>query len=592
MCGTRVLRSLVALLAAVLVIFSYSAASVAQSTTDQSMQERMRNLQQQIDQLNQQLKQMKDDQTKTQQQVSATAKESSATAKQVSAADKALSTFMKGFFGTLDISLDETTKGMSGMVALPYSLAPGVTSPGGPFVVAGGPKVGPQGRVSWLAAMSSNGSNIGYRGTHKIGTSTVDFIYQVSTALNIAAAPGLQDTWTKQSNTVVGAIGLGDTFLGFQEKRWGKLKFGEMFLPYKTSTDRLNPFSGQLGDYQVVMANTGGDNRIEFGTRADHVIMYNSPNWSGFSFDAAYVLGQNPDSNNNIVALGSTDCYGGNIPGSGNLSLNCDDGGYNYGYSVDVKYELGGLYLTAAYELHSGVNRSSDGVGSNNPYYAYLYGLGPPTIAGAPNPKSSPLLDWADFLAFEAEYPQAAPAGSPEYSTAYDVADEWAAKIGGQYSFPFGLTISYMWEEMHRNVPQVMEFQNERQRTGDWLAVDYVFNGGKDRVAAGWAHAGATPGDPGGQHNYNPNGVGSNEANMYTIAWWHKLDKQLTWYLDAADTANDINAHYDIGAGGHGIKTDCHDATHPLFIDYSSAGPTTWGGCHEIGVSTGINFKF
>jgi hypothetical protein len=99
-------------------------------------------------------------------------------------------------------------------------------------------------------------------------------------------------------------------------------------------------------------------------------------------------------------------------------------------------------------------------------------------------------------------------------------------------------------------------------------------------------------GDPGGQHNFNPNGIGQNQGNMYTIAYWHKLDKQLTVYLDAAETINDGNAHFDIGAGGHGIKTDCHDATHPLFIDYSSAGPTTWGGCHEIGFSTGVNYRF
>ena len=434
--------------------------------------------------------------------------------------------------------------------------------------------------------MASNGSNVGYRGSHQIDGSHVDFIYQVATALNMAAAPGLEDTWTKSSNKVTGALGLGDTYVGFQEKEWGKLKFGTMYMPYKTSTDRLNPFSGQLGNYSVIMGNTGGDNRIEFGTRADHVVVYNSPTWSGFSFDGAYQFGQNPDEYNNIVALGSTDCYGGNIPGSGNLPLNCDDGGYNYGYSFDVKYELGGLYLTAAYELHNGVNRSSDGVGSNSPFYGYLYGLGPHSAL------SNKYLDWADFLAFEGEYPNAAPAGSPEYNAWVDTANEYAFKFGGQYRFDFGLTISYMYEDLHRAVPYFMEFQNERQRTGDWLAVEYDFNGGRDRIAVGWAHAGASVGDPAGQHNFDPNAVGGNEANMYTMAFWHKFDKQTTFYLDVADTANDMNAHYDLGAGGHGIKTDCHDATHPLFIDYSSAGPTTWGGCHEIGVSTGINFKF
>ena len=580
MFGTR-LRPLVALLAAVLVVFSYAGRTVAQSasSTDPDAQAKMRILQERMDELARELKSLKDEQAQTVKQVSSTAK-------QVSAADSKLSTFMKGFFGTLDMSMDYTTKGMEGMVALPYSLAPGVVSPAGPFVVTGGPKAPPFGRVSWMAAMSSNGSNVGYRGTHQIGSSQVDLIYQVATSIDMAAAPGLRNTWTKSSNTVEGAIGLGDTYMGFQAHKWGKLKLGEMYMPYKTATDRLNPFSGQLGNYSVVMGNTGGDNRIEFGTRMDHVIEYDSPTWGGFSFNAAYSLGQNPDPNSNLMSNGSSDCSGGNSPGSGNLFLNCDDGGFNNAFSGDLKFEMGGLYLVAAYEIHSQVNRSSDGVGANNPYYQYLFGLGPT------NPLSAQLLDWSDFLAYKAENPGQAIAGSPEYNTAVDVANEWAMKFGGQYTFDFGLTISALYEGLHRSLPQSMEFQNERQRTGDWLSAEYQFNGGKDRVAVGWAHAGATVGDPGGQHNFNPNGIGDNEGNMATVAWWHKLDKQLTWYVDVADTMNDGNAHFDIGAGGHGIKTDCHDATHAMFIDYSSAGPTTWGGCHEIGASTGVSFKF
>ena len=576
MCSTRVLRSLMALVAALVMACGYSAAAFAQSA-DQSQDAKIRILQERIDALSKELKSIKDEQDKT--------------TKTVSTVDKAWNTFIKGFFGTLDVSVDETTKGMSDMIAYHW----GSAANGGPPYVNNGAKSppGPFGRVSWMSMMSSNGSNIGYRGSHKIGSSDVDFIYQVSTSIDMAAAPGLQNTWTKSSNTVQGAIGLGDTWVGLRGKDWGQLRFGEMYTPYKTSTDRLNPFTGMLGNYSVVMGNTGGDNRIEFGTRMDHVVTYLSPSWSGFSFDASYSFGQNVDPYNNTTPLGSADCSGANNPGSGNLFLNCDDGGFNYSYGGDLKFETGGLYLTAAYELHSQVNRSSDGIGSNNPYYGALPGSGPGCTGGVGPP--SPLLDCSpsgQYMTFVGEFPVSAQAGSPPYSPLYDVADEWAMKIGGQYRFAFGLTVSYLWEEMHRNVPAALEFQNERQRTGDWVALEYEFNGGADRVAAGWAHAGATPGDPGGQHNYYPGGIGNNQANMYTFAWWHKFDKQLTWYFDMADTANDGNAHYDIGAGGHGIKTDCHDATHTPFIDYSSAGPTTWGGCHEIGVSTGLNFKF
>jgi len=576
MCGTRVLRSLVALTAAALVICSYSASSVAQTTQDEEA--RMRILQQRIDDLSKQLKQVQDEQAKT--------------AKTVSSVDKAWNTFIKGFFGTLDVSIDYTTKGMEGMQAYHLLNCTGPTG-GAPCTFDyTNPKAPPFGRVGWMAMMSSNGSNIGYRGSHQIGKSSVDFIYQVSTSIDMAAAPGLNNTWTKSSNTVQGAIGLGDTYVGLRNKKGGQLKFGEMYTPYKTSTDRLNPFPGMLGNYSVVMGNTGGDNRTEFGTRMDHVIVYDSPTWGGFSFDASYSFGQNPDPYNNITPLGSPDCSGSNNPGSGNLFLNCDDGGFNYSYGGDLKFEMGGLYLTAAYELHSGVNRSSDGIGSNNPIYGAIPGVASLCNTVPPPTTIDPRLDCDTFLSYQAEYPGAAAVSSPPYSPLYDMADEYAVKVGGQYHFEFGLTISYLWEEMKRKVPESMEFQNERQRNGQWVALEYEFNGGADRLAAGWAHAGATPGDPGGQHNYNPNGIGQNESNMVTAAYWHKFDKQLTWYFDVADTMNDGNAHYDIGAGSHGIKTDCHDATHTPFIDYSSAGPTTWGGCHEIGVSTGLNFKF
>jgi predicted porin len=581
MFGKRVVTFLAAWLVAVLVLFSYSSPISAQATADQEA--RMKILQQRIDDMSKQIKQMQDEQAKT--------------SKTVSTVDKAWNTFIKGFFGTLDVSIDYTTKGMEDMIA--YHLA--CTGPnGGPPCILDhtNPKGGPFGRVSWMAMMSSNGSNVGYRGSHQIGKSSVDFIYQVSTSLDMAAAPGLNNTWTKSSNTVQGAIGLGDTFIGLRSKSLGQVKFGEMYTPYKTSTDRLNPFAGMLGNYSVVMGNTGGDNRIEFGTRMDHVIQYNSPSWGGFSLDASYSFGQNPDPYNNITPLGSPDCSGANNPGSGNLFLNCDDGGFNYSYGGDLKFETGGLYLVAAYELHNGVNRSSDGIGANNPIYGALNGAGnfcnTGLVAGA-TPSGDPRLDCAPgsaYTTFISEFPSSAAAGSPPYNPVYDVADEWAAKVGGQYHFQFGLTVSYLWEELKRKLPDSMEFQNERQRNGQWASIEYEFAGGANRIAAGWAHAGASTGDPGGQHNFDPNGVGNNTANMYTVAFWHKFDKQLTWYFNYAVTVNNVNAHYDIGAGSHGIKTDCHDATHATFIDYSSAGPTTWGGCRPQGYSTGLNFKF
>jgi predicted porin len=565
-----------AVLAFGLVILSCPVPGVAQTAPDPSVENQMRILQERIEALSKEL-----DAIQKQQQAAAAAPAPAGTAaaapKEVAAETK-FDKFLKGFYGTFDLSLDDTTKGINQTSAFHWSYANPLDPSSG--LVMGSNKGTATGRIGYLLAMSSNGSNIGYRGSHKIGNSDVDLIYQVSTAINMAAAPGLNNTWTKSSNTVTGAIGLGDTYLGFKTKRWGTLKFGEMFAPYKTSTDRLNPFSGQLGDYSAIMGNSGGDNRVEFGTRFDHAIIYSSPNMMGFSFDAMFAPGQNVTYNNVTTPLGSPDCTGGNSPGSGNLPLNCDDGGFGDAWSADLKFELDGLYLTAAYELHRNVNRNSDGIGSNSPYYNYLLLTG------------SPLIDFATWNGWAAENPGEAAAGSPPYLT--DIANERAFKFGGQYQFGFGLTVDALYEHLFRSVPAALEFQNERERIGTWFALEQDLNGSRDQFAAGWAHAGRSPGDPAGQHNFNPEYAlaGDNQANMYTVSWRHRLDKQLTWYIDAADTINDGNAHYDIGAGGHGIKTDCHDGTNTVFQDFSSAGPTTWGGCNEVGFSTGITFKF
>src|ERR1700733_2023885 len=415
--------------------------------------------------------------------------------------EPAFEKFAKGFYGTLDVSADYVTKGISELGAYHFSYV----DPTNPALgyVQGSQKVGPVGRVGWQADLSTNKSVLGYRGSHAIPGLDAEFIYQIEVQPAITSAPGATTGYTAQSDVTKAAIGYGDSFVGLSGNDWGKVKFGTTYTPYKRSTDRMNPFSGMLGDYAVIMGNTGGDNRVEFGSRIDHSLWYESPKFGGmFSFDVLFSPGQNPTPDRIAQSSGSSDCNGGNEPGTGNLPIACDDGGYDNAYSADLKFEAGPVYITAAYELHKSVNRNSDGVGANNPYYGYLMGLGNGV---------SPLLNWAAYNAFAAEYPLAAPAGTPEYSS--DVANESAFKVGVQYTFDFGLAVSGIYEYMKRDLPADLQFQNERQRNGLWFALSEDFSV-KDNLSAGWAHAGATPGDPGGQHNYNPT-THNDTANMY-----------------------------------------------------------------------------
>lgn len=489
-----------------------------------------------------------------------------------------LNKVLKGFYGTFDVSFDATTKGMDGFVAYPYSLNdPNNPNSGYTQGAAKGGGAGPVGRVGWMPQLSTNKSSLGYRGAHGIGSSDVEFVYQIETGLGFTASPGLSVSWTQQSDVVKTAIGYGDTFIGIHPKGFGTLKVGTTYSPYKRATDRLNPFSGQLGDYAAVMGNSGGDNRVEFGTRLDHSLWYESPKIADMvSVDFLWAPGQNRTFDSLVQPAGSPDCAGGNVPGSGNLPLNCDDGAFQDAISADVRVEVAGLYVTGAVEWHDRVNRNSDGIGSNNPYYPYYAATHPNGVIGGPT------------LDPTVNNPQGLP---PQALGGYvnSVGPEYAMKVAAQYVFDFGFSIGAIFEALRRSIPAELGFQNERTRNGTWITASQKF--GQGTFSVGWAHATRTPGDPGGQHNYSPYGT-DDTANMFTAAIRWQLDKSLTWYADFADTVNNGNAHFDLGAGGRGITTDCHDGTSTAVIDYSGAGPTTWGGCNEIGVSTGLNYKF
>ena len=177
--------------------------------------------------------------------------------------------FLSGFYGTLDVSLDDTTKGIRGLTAYSYSYAGG--APGTGFINNGPKGTQITGSVGWIGGLSTNKSVLGYRGSHQIDGSDVSFIYQIETQPSITSSPGLNTSYTQQSNVVKGAIGYGDTYVGVSEDALGKLKIGTTYAPYKKSTDRMNPFSGMLGDYAAIMGNTGGDNRVEFEIGRAHV---------------------------------------------------------------------------------------------------------------------------------------------------------------------------------------------------------------------------------------------------------------------------------------------------------------------------------
>jgi predicted porin len=468
-------------------------------------------------------------------------------------------------YGNMDISIDNTTKSMTN------------------FDLNGASA--PVGRFGWLPAIATNSSYMGVRGFQRVPDFPFNFVYQLEMGFDISAAPGTKETNSNLSNGVNGAAFSRNTYVGFASPEYGAIKIGKTMAPYETSTGGFNPFAGQIGDMHVVMGNTGGDNRVEFATRLEHSIWYESPTIGGFQFNALFSPGQNRSSISDNIPQGSSDCAGGNDPTSGgNLPVTCSDGSFSNAISANLSYTNGPFYATVAYERHFQVNRSSD--------IAAVYGL---------NPSFNGVLSDASNCAAVA-----VANGSPLNATQSanfqrlcneDVADEDAFKVAMLYTFATKTTVGGIFEMMHRYVLPELQFQNERQRNGTWLFLTQELTP-KDSISFGWAHAFAANGDP-GQHNsatiatadggglFAPN---DNQADMITSTYKHKFGPNLTWYTAVAATINGPSAHYDLGAGGHGVTTDCHDA---FAANGGIAGnPHCFTGPVLGGVSTGIQWRF
>ena len=481
-------------------------------------------------------------------------------------------------YGNIDISVDGSTKALGGNIN---------NNP----LFTGGSEPFPAGNFGWMPAISSNSSYLGVRGFQRLDNFPFNFVYQMEVGFDVAGVPGTRESNSNLSNGVNGSLFNRNTYIGFANPEFGAIKIGKTIAPYERSTGGFNPFAGEIGDMHVIMGNTGGDNRVEFGGRLDHSIWYESPTIGGFQWNAQFSPGQNRSVINDNIPAGEGDCTGGNDPTSGgNLPVTCSDGSFGNAYSANLSYTKGPLYLVAAAELHQNVNRQSD--------VSAIYAI---ANSGLFTNSSS----CSQTLAFAQANPSINPAltlGSAASNNFLrlcneDVANEWAWKVGALYTFSTKTTVGVIFESLHRDDPAELQFINERQRNGTWFFVTQELSP-NDSASFGWAHAFNANGDP-GQHNsaslttadggatFAPN---DNAADMITANYKHKFGTNLTWYTAVAATINGPSAHYDLGAGGHGVTTDSHsafDATGGL-----ASNPHEWTGPILAGVSTGLQWRF
>jgi hypothetical protein len=235
------------------------------------------------------------------------------------------------------------------------------------------------------------------------------------------------------------------------------------------------------------------------------------------------------------------------------LPYGCNDGAFGAAYGVSASYESGPIYLTASYEMHKGVNRTSDADGTIV------------TVAGH---------DYA-------------------FDSTVGIADEYGWRAGGSFKAPTRTTIGGLYDDLRRSVPY--HYFDERSRTAFWVLVSQELTSA-DVVHLGYAHADKSPGSL-GEHNIETTPGADNSTNMFTGMLRHVVDNQVSFYVVYALQANHRTAHYDLGAGGRSITTDCHDASQIAAVNgsdgtFTPGGPFCYTGGTLQAASVGMTFKF
>lgn len=183
----------------------------------------------------------------------------------------------------------------------------------------------------WSRMVSNNNSFFGFKGSEDLGGG-LSAVWQIEANLN---TDGNQSNGSDAGNI----YGTRNTFIGLSSKSWGTVLAGVHDTPYKMATGPLDIFVGTLGDYNAIMGSASdfGTNSSLFDLRTGNTIAYLSPDFSGFNFKAAYVMG-----------------------GEGN-DLGADT---SNAYSLSATYTNGPLFVTAAYEKHNDVGTAACNAGA------------------------------------------------------------------------------------------------------------------------------------------------------------------------------------------------------------------------------------
>jgi predicted porin len=204
--------------------------------------------------------------------------------------------------------------------------------------------------------VTSFASRVGFKGAEDLGGG-LSAIWQVESGINLDEGNG---TWASR-NSFVGLKG------GF-----GSVLIGKYDTPLKLVGRAVDLFGDQFGDSRNVLG-VGQD------IRANNTVNYTSPNWTGFSFAAAYST--DPAGSGSSADAADTDAYSlsatyANGPFFAGLAF--ADGDFNSNRGLDGQIRLAGGFTFGGFKLVGqwddvGADGSS-GLGALGDFDGYMVG--------------------------------------------------------------------------------------------------------------------------------------------------------------------------------------------------------------------------
>lgn len=191
--------------------------------------------------------------------------------------------------------------------------------------------------------ISSNNSNIGFKGTEDLGNG-LSAIWQYESAISFDNQTRIDNS----STDATGTTGARNTFAGFSSKTMGALTFGNQESPMKTSISKLDLFGNTIADYRTLVGTQ---------VRMINSALYASPNFGGFDAKIGY----------------SARNEAGNDSTSGSIK--------NPSYwSGNVTYANGPILAALAYEVEKGVTSSILDTKQTTTRAGFGYNFGPAKV--------------------------------------------------------------------------------------------------------------------------------------------------------------------------------------------------------------------